>query len=29
MAFVCEAAIEQGVRVPVVATVRLGPRPAG
>ena len=27
MAFVCEAAIEQGVRVPVVATVRLSPRP--
>lgn len=29
MAFVCEAAIEQGVRVPVVATVRLSPRPGG
>ncbi|MEU0490829.1 hypothetical protein ABZ249_16495 [Nocardiopsis sp. NPDC006139] len=29
MAFVCEAAIEQGVRVPVVATVRLSPRSGG
>ncbi|CAL9374411.1 hypothetical protein SUDANB121_00937 [Nocardiopsis dassonvillei] len=29
MAFVCEVAIEQGVRVPVVATVRLDPRPGG
>ncbi|MEU0490359.1 hypothetical protein ABZ249_14125 [Nocardiopsis sp. NPDC006139] len=27
MAFLCEAAIEQGVRAPVVATVRLSPRP--
>ncbi|MFL1432699.1 MULTISPECIES: hypothetical protein [unclassified Nocardiopsis] len=29
MAFVCEAAIEQGVRAPVIATVRLSPRPGG
>lgn len=29
MAFVCEAAIEQGVRAPVVATVRLSPPPGG
>ncbi|MDT0329834.1 hypothetical protein [Nocardiopsis lambiniae] len=29
MALICEAAIEQGVRVPVVATIRLSPRPGG